>query len=194
MSTFGTTNDLRTLQALALTKYLTDASISGSFYLLVSRGNPYSGNDTLPDELPAIETAKANDIANPLFFKKINKSGSNSFMQFVVPNNEGNITLYSQRYSEVVESEIFNEGVRHIFIEVEIPANDIALSDTVRGFNLIVDLYTTAGNLATGDSYFASEIDLENTSGNRLIYLENKAKFERIQTEAGELVRIIFAI
>lgn len=194
MSTFGTTNDLRTLQALALSRYLTESAISGSFYLFVSKGNPYSGDDTVPDELPVIETARADDIANPLFFKKVNKSGANSQMRFVVPDPNGNITLYSQRYREIDDVDIFTEGVRHVYIEVEIPANDIILSDTVRGFNLIADLYTTAGNLATGDSYLASEINLDNTLGNRLIYLENKAKYERIQTEAGELVRIIFAV
>lgn len=194
MSTFGTTNALRSLQALALTKYLTDNSISGSFYLFVSKGNPYSGSDQLPDELPIIEAAEATDISNPLFFKKVNKAGANSLMKFVVPDVNGNITLYSQRYREVSDADIFTEGARHIFIQVEIPANDILLSDTVRGFNLIADLYTTAGSLATGDSYLASEIDLTNTLGNRLLYLENRAKYERVQNEAGELVRIIFAV
>lgn len=194
MPTFGTTNNLRSLQALALTRYLTESAISGSFYLFVSEGNVYSGTDTLPDELPVIETAQADDIANPLFFKKINKSGANSQIRFVVPDPNGNITLYSQRYREVADAEIYNEAVRHIFIEVEIPPNDILVSDTVRGFNLIADLYTSDGFLATGDAYLASEIDLTNTSGNRLIYLENRATYERIQTEAGELVRIIFAV
>jgi hypothetical protein len=193
MAVFATTNELKTETCQALVERWTNPT-TGSLYLFVSKGNPYSGNDTLPDPLPVTETAKAIDIINPLFFKKVNLSGANSEVRYVVPDPNGTITLYSQRYREVAAANIYDEGVRHIFIEVEIPANDILLSDTVRGFNLISNLRTTAGTLATGDSYLASEINLGDSTGNRLIYLENKAKYERIQSEAGELVRIIFAV
>lgn len=193
MTVFATTNQLKTEVCKALVNSWTDIT-TGSLYLFVSKGNPFSGGDTLPDPLPVTETAKATDIAAPLFFKKVNLAGANSEVQYVVPDNSGTISLYSQRYREVAEADIYDEGVRHIFIEVEIPANDILLSDTVRGFNLISDLRTTGATLATGDSYLASEIDLTDTTGNRLIYLENKAKYERVQSEAGELVRIIFAV
>lgn len=193
MAVFATTNELKTETAQALVERWTDPS-TGSLYLFVSKGNAYSGSDTLPDPLPLTETATATDIAEPLFFKKVNLAGANSEIQYVKPDPSGTITMYSQRYSEVLAANIYAEGVRHIFIEVEIPANDILLSDTVRGFNLISNLKTAGGTLATGDSYLASEVDLTDTTGNRLLYLENKAKYERVQTEAGELIRIIIAI
>lgn len=193
MPVFSTTNELKTQTCEALVSKWTDVS-TGSLYLFVSKGNPYSGTDTLPDPLPVTETARATDIANPLFFKKVNLAGANSEIQYVVPDATGTITMYSQRYREIAAANIYAEGVRHLFIQVEIPANDILLADEVRGFNLISDLRTTGGTLATGDSYLASEINLEDTAGNRLLYLENKSKYERVPTQAGELIRIVFAV
>jgi len=193
MAVYSTTNELKTEICKAIVNKWGDVT-TGSLYLMVSKGNTYSGDDTLPDPLPITETARATDISNPLFFKKVNISGADSVLQYVIPDPNGNITMYSQRYSQVAESDIFEKGVRHLFIQVEIPPNNIPLSDTVRGFNLISDLVTTSSTIATGDNYLASEIDLTETIGNRLIYLENKATYERAQNEAGELFRAIIAV
>lgn len=165
----------------------------GNLYLMVSQGNPYSGADTSPDELPITETATITNIPNPLFFKKINQSGSDSFMNYVMPDSEGSIVMYSRRYREVPEAEIFENSVRQLYIEIEIPVNDILVSGEVRGLNIVGDLYTDAGMLATGDSYLYPQVDITNTLGNRLLYLQNIVKYERVQTEAGELIKILIS-
>lgn len=187
---YSQTNQLKTLQAKALVDYLTDVSISGSCYLMVSEGVAYVA-DPIPDDLSITESATVDDVLNPLFFKKINLSGADSSVKYVKPDTAGLISAYSQRYSEVAEADIFDENVRHVMLRVNIPKNDINISDTVRGFAIVADLITAASTLATGDKYLASEVDLTDTTGNRLLYLENRTAYERIGTNDGEFVQII---
>ena len=192
MALFSKTNEARTLQAKTLYEYLTDGS-TGSFYLMVSEGVAYSGGDTVPDDLSVTESATVSDIQNPLFFKKIGSAG-NSKVQYVKPDASGDVTIFSQTYSVVADADIFTDGVRHLYIDCLITTNEIAVSDTVRGFALVADLYLPGSVLATGSSYLASEVDLTDTSGNRLVYLENVEKYERVSTSDGELFRTILSI
>lgn len=195
MTTYAVTNELKTYNVRAFAEALTNHR--NSFYLMGFQGVAYSGSDTTPDDLVITEGASIDDILNPLFFKKVNFSSANSKVSYVVPDNlNGTLTMYSQRYREVTEANMLTEGVRHLYIEVEIPKDDILVNDVVRGFGLVADLVETGGSIATGDSYLAAEVDLaagSPTPSNFLLYYENVTKFTRVSTEAGEQFRSVLA-
>jgi hypothetical protein len=194
MAYFTKTLQSRTLQAKTFVNYLTNAT-TGSFYLLLFKGNAYPSGDTSPIDLPVTDLATIQDVSNPLAFKKINYNGSDSKMKYVIPDSaNGTINLYGQKYKEIDEADIFINTVRHIYIEVLIPANDILVSGPVRGVALVADIIDpVSGDILTGDKYLASEVDLESTNGNWLVYIENIEKYERVASEGGELIKMILS-
>ena len=193
MATYALPNQARTVQTVALVSYLEDKC-----YLMISQGNSYGAGITIPTDLAVTESATISDINNPLFFKKINKAGADSKMLFVKPDPTGTISIYSQRYTEVLEANVFTENVRHIYIEVLIPANNVAISGIVRGAAIVSSLReddgTVDGIAITDDVVFAANVNFTSTTGNHLVYLENIEEYNRSATAGGELFRIILAI